>query len=189
MTMSASQLAELREVLRRFEERLPSVEAAGRAMAECLKVGGKLLTCGNGGSATDAMHLAEELTGRYKEDRRALAAICLNADPSALTCIGNDFGFGALFSRQVEALGHPGDILVGFSTSGGSENVLRAFDTAAERGLRTVLVGGKDGGKAAGRCDFEVIVPSDSTARIQETHTFVLHQWLEMIEAEVVGNA
>ena len=181
------QLSQLISVAEATRALAPQVETAARAMATCLKAGGKLMTCGNGGSATDAMHLAEELTGRYKEDRAALAALCLNADSSALTCIGNDFGYDAIFARQVEALGKAGDILIGFSTSGNSPNILSAFDAARQRSITTILVSGKDGGTAAGTCDHEIIVPSHSTARIQEMHTFILHQWLEIIEADLFG--
>jgi len=144
--------------------------------------GGKLLTCGNGGSAADALHLSEELVGRYNKERRGLPAICLNADVTALTCIGNDYGYDYLFSRQVEALGRPNDVLVGFTTSGNSANVLAAFQKAKEYGIVTIMLSGKDGGKAKGTCDYELIIPSNNTARIQEIHTLILHQWLEEID-------
>jgi len=144
--------------------------------------GGKLLTCGNGGSAADALHLSEELVGRYNKERRGLPAICLNADVTALTCIGNDYGYDYLFSRQVEALGRPNDVLVGFTTSGNSANVLAAFQKAKEYSIVTIMLSGKDGGKAKGTCDYELIIPSNNTARIQEIHTLILHQWLEEID-------
>jgi len=144
--------------------------------------GGKLLTCGNGGSAADALHLSEELVGRYNKERRGLPAICLNADVTALTCIGNDYGYDHLFSRQVEALGRPNDVLVGFTTSGNSANVLAAFQKAKEYSIVTIMLSGKDGGKAKGTCDYELIIPSNNTARIQEIHTLILHQWLEEID-------
>ena len=176
-------IAELRAVLSAAETLTPQVEAAGTAILESLKNGGKLLTCGNGGSAADAMHLAEELVGRYNRERRALAAICLNADPTAITCICNDYGYENVFSRGIEALGKPGDVLVGFTTSGNSANVLAAFSAAKALGITTVLLSGKDGGKALGTCDHEIIVPSANTARIQEVHTLVLHQWLEKLDA------
>lgn len=175
-------IASLRSVLAASESLSPQVEAAGGAILKSLARGGKLLTCGNGGSAADAMHLAEELVGRYHLDRRALPAICLNADPTAITCICNDYGYENVFSRGMEALGKPGDVLVGFTTSGNSPNVLAAFSTARELGVTTVLLSGKSGGKARGCCDHEIIVPADHTARIQEVHTLVLHQWLEMID-------
>ncbi len=176
-------LEELRSVLTASTALAPVVSTVGEAILASLRQGGKLLTCGNGGSAADALHLAEELVGRYKIERRALPAICLNSDVTALTCIGNDYGYDAIFARQVEALGRRGDVLVGFTTSGNSANVLAAFAAARARGITTVLLSGKDGGKARTQCDFPIIVPSATTARIQEVHTLVLHQWLEAIDA------
>ena len=161
----------------------PSVEAAGGAILSALLGGHKLMTCGNGGSAADALHLAEELVGRYSRERRALAGLCLNADPTAITCICNDYGYEQVFSRGVEALGKKGDVLVGFTTSGNSKNVLKAFEAGRSLGIVTVLLAGKDGGLAKGVCDHEIIIPSANTARIQEMHTLVMHQWLEMIDA------
>ncbi len=176
-------LEELRAVLAASAALAPAVDAAGEAILASLRSGGKLLTCGNGGSAADALHLAEELVGRYRIDRRALPAICLNADVTALTCIANDYGYNAIFSRQVEALGRSGDVLVGFSTSGNSPNVLAAFAAARARGVITILLSGKDGGQARTQCDHALVVPSATTARIQEVHTLVLHQWLEAIDS------
>ena len=161
----------------------PAVEAAGEAILAALISGNKLMTCGNGGSAADALHLAEELVGRYSRDRRALPGLCLNADPTAITCICNDYGYEHVFSRGVEALGKPGDVLVGFTTSGNSVNVIRAFRAAQKIGIVTVLLAGKDGGNARGTCDHEIIIPSHNTARIQEMHTLVLHLWLEAVDA------
>lgn len=161
----------------------PTVATVADLLLQSLVGGGKLLTCGNGGSAADALHLAEELVGRYLRERRALPAICLCADPTALTCIGNDYGFDRVFARGVEAFGKKGDVLVAFSTSGNSPNVLAAFATARRLGVTTVLLSGKDGGKARGQCDHALIVPSKNTARIQEVHTLILHQWLEVIDA------
>lgn len=175
-------LDELLAVLTASTALAPVVATVSEAILASLRQGGKLLTCGNGGSAADALHLAEELVGRYKIDRRALPAICLNSDVTALTCIGNDYGYDAIFSRQVEALGRRGDVLVGFTTSGNSANVLAAFTAARARGIITVLLSGKDGGKARTQCDLPIIVPSATTARIQEVHTLVLHQWLEAID-------
>lgn len=181
-------IEEARAVLESCRALAPAVERAGEAILGSLIAGGTLLTCGNGGSAADALHLAEELVGRYSRERRALPAICLNADPTAITCIGNDYGYEQVFSRGVEALGRRGDILVGFTTSGNSANVLAAFAAAKKKGVVTVLLSGKDGGKARGGCDHEIIVPSASTARIQEVHTLVLHQWLEGIDAHAWGD-
>lgn len=152
------------------------------AIVQSLNAGNKILTCGNGGSAADAMHMAEEFVGRYRTNRRSLPAICLNADATALTCIANDFGYDDVFSRQVEGLGVRGDILVGFTTSGNSPNILRAFAAAKKLGVKTVAMTGKDGGKAKGNVDFEIIVGSPDTARIQEAHAVVMHALLEVVE-------
>lgn len=176
-------VSELTEVLNQSLLLTDEVERVSQAILNSLLNKGKLLTCGNGGSAADALHLAEELVGRYKAERRGLPAICLNSDVTAITCIGNDYGYDSIFSRQVEALGNRGDVIVGFSTSGNSPNVMAAFKKAKEKGILTVLLGGKDGGKMKGLCDFELIVPSNTTARIQEVHTLILHQWLEAIDA------
>jgi D-sedoheptulose 7-phosphate isomerase len=176
-------IRELQDVLAATAALAPAVEAAGLAIISAIQRGGKLMTCGNGGSAADALHLAEELVGRYSRDRRALSGLCLNADATAITCICNDFGYEHVFSRGVQALGKPEDILVGFTTSGNSANILAAFAAAREIGITTVLLSGKDGGKSRGTCDHEIIIPSANTARIQEIHTLVLHQWLEGIDA------
>jgi phosphoheptose isomerase len=176
-------LQELSSVLAVCCDMEAAVDQASETILLCLRRGGKLLTCGNGGSAADALHLAEELVGRYNVERRALPAVCLNADVTALTCISNDYAYDQVFSRQVEALGRPGDVLVGFTTSGNSPNVLAAFHRARDLGLTTILVGGKNGGLAKGFCEHEIVVPSFTTARIQEVHTLILHQWLESIDA------
>jgi D-sedoheptulose 7-phosphate isomerase len=178
-----SALDELSAVLTASACLSDTVSETGAAILASLLRGGQLLTCGNGGSAADALHLAEELVGRYRRERRALPAICLAADPTALTCIGNDYGFDRVFSRGVEALGRPGDILVAFSTSGNSPNVLAALQAARARGVISILLSGKDGGQARSLADHSIVVPSANTARIQEVHTLVLHQWLETIDA------
>lgn len=175
-------VSELRDVLDRLDELSAAVEITGNLLVQSLDSGHKLLTCGNGGSAADALHMAEELTGRYLRERRALPAICLNADVTALTCIGNDYGFERIFSRQIEALGQAGDVLVAFSTSGNSRNIILALETARTKGLITILVSGKDGGSAKPLSDHALVVPSATTARIQEVHTLVMHQWLEAID-------
>jgi D-sedoheptulose 7-phosphate isomerase len=184
--MNARPFAELAAVLALAEQALsPELARSGARLIACLRAGGKILTCGNGGSAADALHLAEELVGRYRADRPALAALCLAADPTALTCIANDYGFAQIFARQVEALGRPGDVLIVFSTSGNSPNILAALQTARAGGLTTILAGGKDGGQALALADHALIVPSATTARIQEVHTLLIHTWLDQIEAEV----
>lgn len=175
---------ELIETLDAFAPEVARVEETGRVIIECLRKGGKILSAGNGGSAADALHLAEEFSGRYKGDRPSLAGLCLSVDATVLTCIANDYGFEAVFSRQIEGLGRPGDVFVGFTTSGNSANLLRAFEVCRARGVTGILVSGGSGGKARSLVDHAVLVPSRVTARIQEVHTFILHQWLEMVEAE-----
>jgi D-sedoheptulose 7-phosphate isomerase len=160
-----------------------AIRRIGTVMIRALRTGRKILTCGNGGSAADAMHLAEELTGRYRGNRRALAAIALNSDATALTCIANDFGYDEVFARQIEALGQKGDVSVVFSTSGNSPNILNAIAAAKKRGMVTVALLGKGGGKAKGRANHEIIIASDDSGRVQEAHTLILHLWLELIEA------
>jgi len=176
-------LRELSAVLAASVTLAPLVAQTGRVILDSLRRGGQVLTCGNGGSAADALHLAEELVGRYRRERRALPGLCLSADVTALTCIGNDYGFEQIFSRGVEALGRKGDVLVAFSTSGNSGNILAALRAARERGVVSILLSGKDGGQARALADHALVVPSANTARIQEVHTLVLHQWLEAIDA------
>lgn len=181
----AALITDSRRVIGSVLDHQPAIRATAAKMVRALKTGRKILTCGNGGSAADAMHLAEELVGRYKGNRRALAAIALNSDATALTCIANDFSFDEIFSRQVEALGQKGDVLVVFTTSGNSANILAALAAAKKRGLTTVALLGKGGGKAKGRADHEIIIASDDSGRVQEAHTLILHLFLELIEAEL----
>jgi len=172
---------ELVALLPAVRELAPQLERLGQAMMRCWEGRGKVLLAGNGGSAADAMHLAEELTVRFHKNRRALAAVAL-MDPTALTCCGNDFGYGQVFSRQVEALGNEGDVFIAFSTSGNSPSILRALEAANQQKLVTVTFLGKDGGKARGLADIELLVPHPSTARIQEVHQLLFHvlcQWVD----------
>lgn len=166
-----------------FEAELDHLVAQAEDMAERLRRGCKVLVCGNGGSAADAQHFAAELSGRYVKERRALAGLALTTDTSALTAIGNDYGFDRVFSRQVEALGRPGDLLVGISTSGNSPNVLEAVEAAKELGMRTLGLLGRDGGRLKAACDDALVVPSPVTARIQEVHQMVYHFWCEALDA------
>jgi len=142
---------------------------------------------GHGGSAADALHMAEELVGRFDADRAPLPAICLVADPTLLTCIANDYGFAAVFPRQVEALGRQGDVLVIFSTSGNGDGLRRAADAAAQKRVKTIALLGKGGGGLKGRCDYELIVGSAETARVQEAHTLILHLILEAVDRRFAG--
>lgn len=160
----------------------PQMTAWSRLLADCWAAGGKILVCGNGGSCADAMHLAEELVVRFQHDRRALPAIALS-DPTVLTCCGNDLGFDEIFARQVEALGNAGDVLIVLTTSGNSANVLRAIETAQEKGLKTVALLGKTGGKARGRCDVEIIIPAETAHRVQEGHKILFHVLCEWADA------
>lgn len=161
---------------------LESVEAAGQVLVETLEKGGKAISCGNGGSMCDAMHFAEELSGRYREDRKALAALCCS-DPSHLTCVGNDYGFDQVFARYVEAIGRTGDALLAISTSGNSANVVAAARKAQALGMRVIALTGKTGGELAECCDVEVRVPWDGYAdRVQEVHIKVIHALIDHVE-------
>lgn len=154
-----------------------------------LRDGGKVLTAGNGGSAAEALHMAEELVGRFRSNRPSLPALSLAADPTALTCIGNDFGFDRIFSRQVEGLGRSGDVLVLFSTSGVAPNLAFALEAARARGVRVIALLGRDGGRLAGLADYEIIVPGTATERIQEAHQVVLHLVLDEVEHAFAAGA
>jgi D-sedoheptulose 7-phosphate isomerase len=157
------------------------IETMAVALADCFRAGNKALSCGNGGSACDALHFAEEFTGRFKGDRKALPVIPL-LDGANLTCIANDYGFENIFSRGVEAYGKPGDILLAISTSGNSVNIIKAVEAAHAAGMKVLLFTGKDGGKLHGTCDAEILVKSFDTERIQEVHMIVLHILIESVE-------
>jgi len=160
----------------------PAVVGAVEEIIGSLQAGGKVLICGNGGSAADSQHIAAELIGRFRRERRALPAIALTTDTSILTSLSNDYDFDRVFARQIEALGKPGDILILISTSGNSANLLRALE-AAERGdLQTIALLGRDGGKLAGRCGRELIVPAEDTARIQEGQVALYHIICDLVE-------
>jgi D-sedoheptulose 7-phosphate isomerase len=164
-------------------ECLPAIERTADVLVAAIRAGRTVLFCGNGGSAADAQHLAAELVGRFEAERRAYAAIALTTDTSALTALGNDYGFERVFARQVEALARPGDVLVALSTSGNSPNVLAAADTARARGCVTIGLTGGDGGALATRCDHAIVVPSGRTSRIQEAHITIGHAWCAVIDA------
>ena len=151
------------------------IEVAGELIVSTLKASNKILLFGNGGSAGDAQHIAAELTGRYKTERRGLPAIALTTDTSALTAIGNDYGYDRIFDRQVEAIGSDGDLLIGISTSGNSRNVLRALAYGKDNGMNTIGMSGKGGGDMRPLCDINLIIPADDTARIQEMHILIGH--------------
>ena len=176
------QLEEHRELFSRLESLLPAVEAAVTLIKDALDSGRKVMFCGNGGSAADSQHLASEFTGRFINDRRPLAAIALTTDSSALTCISNDYSFDEVFSRQLLGLGHKGDCLVAISTSGNSRNVVKAAEAARATGIHTIGLLGRDGGKLGALCEVAIIVPSPSTARIQEAHSFIGHTMCALVE-------
>jgi len=163
----------------------PQVSRAADLIGECFRTGNKLLMCGNGGSAADASHFATELVVRFTKDRRALPAICLSGDGGILTAGGNDYGFDKIFARQVEAFGQPGDVLICFTTSGNSKNVVRALEQAKARRLKTIAFLGRDGGSTTGMADIDLLVKAESTARIQEAHQLLIHVLCEIIEARI----
>jgi D-sedoheptulose 7-phosphate isomerase len=163
------------------------INRAAEAITRTLARGGKVMLCGNGGSAADAQHIAAELIGRFQKERKPYAAIALTTDSSALTAIGNDYHFNEVFSRQVHGLGRVGDCLIAISTSGNSQNVLRAVKACASLSISTVGLLGKDGGDIAQACDIPIVVPSKSTARVQEAHGFIGHVLCEIVEESLGG--
>ena len=172
------------EVAKKMQELLPLIKDAAKLCVKALKEGGKVLLCGNGGSAADAQHIAAELSGRFKKERSALAGIALTTDTSALTAIGNDYGFDKVFSRQVEALAKKGDVLIAISTSGNSANVINAIKSAQKIGCKVITLTGKDGGKMANMGDVNIIIPSNNTPRIQEMHIMVGHIICALVDEE-----
>ncbi len=183
-----SELTEAADVLNKFlsdDHNIAQIEAAAKAIADSFKQGGKVLSCGNGGSHCDAMHFAEELTGRYRENRPGYPGIAIS-DPSHLSCVSNDFGYDFVFSRYVEAVGSAGDVLFGLSTSGNSGNILKAIEAAKAKGMKTIALTGKDGGQMAGLADIEIRVPHFGYAdRIQEIHIKIIHIVIQLIEKEM----
>ena len=182
-----AQLDDHRAIAAEVESLLPVVRDLTARLCEAFEAGARVYTFGNGGSAADAQHLAAELIGRYQRDRRPLPAIALTVDPSVLTCIANDYDFDQLFARQIEALALPGDIVIGFTTSGRSSNVVKGLDAARRAGATSVLFSGGDGGPARDHADVTLLVPSDVTARIQEMHLLCLHLVSEGVDAWAAG--
>ena len=181
-------LRESQDVLARFlsdPSKLEAIEKAADCLVDALQQGKKILSCGNGGSHCDAMHFAEELSGRYRENRPALAAMAIS-DPSHITCVSNDFGYNYIYSRFIEGLGNQGDVLVGISTSGQSANIIEAVKAAQDKGMKVVLLTGKDGGALAGMGAIEIRVDHFGFAdRIQEIHIKVIHILIQLIEAKI----
>jgi D-sedoheptulose 7-phosphate isomerase len=187
LTGHVSQLAEHVALASRVGELLPTLRTVGNRLIAAYRDGGRLFTFGNGGSAADAQHLAAELVGRYQRDRRPLPALALTVDPSVLTCIGNDYGYEEVFARQVRAFAGPGDMVIGFTTSGRSPNVVAGLAAARKAGAMTVLFTGGDVGPAADHADHVLAVPSPTTARIQEMHLLLLHLLSEQVDAWAAG--
>jgi D-sedoheptulose 7-phosphate isomerase len=182
----ADHFSEAASVLAVFStpDNFEKIERAGDLMVSSIRSGGKIISCGNGGSMCDAMHFAEELTGRYRDDRRALPALSIS-DPSHISCVGNDYGYASIFSRYIEAIGNKGDVLLAISTSGNSQNVINAIDAARNKGMHIVGLTGKDGGKMASMCDVEIRAPHSNFAdRAQEIHIKVIHSLIDHIESQ-----
>jgi D-sedoheptulose 7-phosphate isomerase len=188
ISIISNELNESATVLQKFlndPANLTNIESASKIITQAILNGGKVISCGNGGSHCDAMHFAEELTGRYRENRRALPAICIS-DPSHISCVSNDFGYEFIFSRYIEGLGNKGDVLLGISTSGNSGNIINAVKAAKEKGMTTIVLTGKDGGKLAPLANVEIRVPHMGYAdRIQEIHIKVIHILMLLIEKQV----
>jgi D-sedoheptulose 7-phosphate isomerase len=166
---------------------ISKIEQASQIMARAVNAGGKIISCGNGGSHCDAMHFAEELTGRYRENRKAIPALCIS-DPSHISCVSNDYGYEFVFSRYLEALGNRGDVLLAISTSGQSPNVLRAAQTARDRGMEVISLTGKEGGKLGPLSTIELRVPHSGYAdRIQEVHIKIIHILILLIEKQIIS--
>ena len=178
------------EVKRAAQALAPAIVASGQLMTRCLLQDGKVLACGNGGSAADAQHFSSEFLNRFEMERPGLPAIALTTDSSTLTSISNDYAYSEIFAKQVRALGHPGDVLLAISTSGNSENVLRAIDAAHERGLFVIALTGAEGGAMANvlaEGDIELRVPSERTCRIQEVHILIVHCLCDIVDQELLG--
>lgn len=183
----ARQFSQSLEILQKFNtsENFEKIENAGKLMVESINRGGKIISCGNGGSMCDAMHFAEELTGRYREDRKALGAVSIS-DPSHMSCVGNDYGFDFVFSRFIEGVGNENDVLLAISTSGNSKNIINAIEAAKKKGMTVVGLTGKSGGKMADECDIEIRAPhADYADRAQEIHIKVIHSLIDYIENNV----
>ncbi|HTH54480.1 MAG TPA: D-sedoheptulose 7-phosphate isomerase [Cyclobacteriaceae bacterium] len=184
-----AELSQAAQVLEKFmnnEHNITLVERAAKVIADSILQGGKVISCGNGGSHCDAMHFAEELTGKYRENRKAIPAICIS-DPSHISCVGNDYGYEFIFSRYIDALGNKGDVMLGISTSGNSMNIIRAAEIAKEKSMKVIILSGKDGGKLAPLADVELRVSHHGYAdRIQEVHIKIIHILMLLIEKQVI---
>ena len=184
-TINNEVLQHIETVNKLREELTPLIKNVAEILVTTIKNKNKIILFGNGGSAADAQHIAAELSGRYKKERRGLPALALTTDTSALTAIANDYGFNYMFSRQVEALASEGDTIIGISTSGNSENVLQGIKEGKKMNCKTIGLSGKDGGKLKDICDLNIIIPSDNTARIQEMHILIGHILCQIIEDNI----
>lgn len=184
MKQIADQFKEALEILEKFNtlENFQKIEEAGKLLVSSFRADGKVISCGNGGSMCDAMHFAEELTGRYRDDRPAIGAVSIS-DPSHISCVGNDYGYDSIFSRYIEGMGRKGDVLLAISTSGNSSNVIKAIEVAKEKDIKVIGLTGKDGGKMADLCDVEIRAPYSNYAdRAQEIHIKVIHSLIDYVE-------
>ncbi|MCB0478570.1 MAG: D-sedoheptulose 7-phosphate isomerase [Crocinitomicaceae bacterium] len=188
MKQIVDQFSESQKILSEFienQDNINKILKAANLISESISKGGKVISCGNGGSMCDAMHFAEELTGRFQEDRASIPAVSIS-DPSHITCVGNDYGFDYIFSRYVEGVGKEGDVLLGISTSGNSKNIIEAVKAAQQKGMKTITLTGKDGGKLANMADVEIRAPHSKYAdRAQEIHIKVIHALIGLIENKV----
>ncbi len=187
-TIIQNNFSEAKVLLDQFlkeEHNIDAIEMAGSVLIGAIKNGNKIISCGNGGSMCDAMHFAEELSGRFREDRKALPAIAIS-DPSHITCVANDYGFEYVFSRYIEGVGKPGDVLLAISTSGNSKNVVNAAQAAKQANMRVISLTGKEGGELAGLSDVEIRVPSSDYAdRVQELHIKIIHSLIQIVESAI----
>ncbi len=184
------QFQEAQSILEQFqtEENFAKIAEAVEIMVNAINAGNKIISCGNGGSMSDAMHFAEELSGRFRNDRKAIAALSIS-DPTHISCVGNDYGYDFIFSRYVEAIGKSGDVLLGISTSGNSKNVINAVEAAKKIGMTVIILSGKDGGKLASMADLEIRAPYSTYAdRAQEIHIKIIHNLILGIEKELFDN-
>ncbi len=176
-------LQQHQEMFAQLDSLFPVISQVADELKQCIAQGGKILLMGNGGSAADSQHIAAEIVGRYKKERRGLAAIALTTDTSILTSVGNDYGYHYIFARQIEALCRPGDVVIGITTSGNSQNVVLAIEEANRMGAISIGLTGGSGGKLNGLCRYNIVVPSSDTPRIQEAHIFIGHSLCEMLES------
>ena len=182
-----SQSMATKQAILESEPLLDAIEVVAKACVAVYRNGKKTMLAGNGGSAADAQHIAAELVGRYGFDRPSIPSLALTTDTSNLTAIGNDYGYDKVFSRQLEGMSQAGDLFIGISTSGNSQNIINAFESAKERGVTTVALVGRDGGKMGAMADYSIVIPSNSTPRIQESHILIGHILCDIIEKELFG--